>query len=91
MKPHRRGLAVLAAMLAATTAFADARDDYNRRNAERLHELFRLADANRDGVVTRQEATGSIELEARFDDIDVGRDGAISREELQHWLEAVFR
>lgn len=87
----RASTAIVVAALVSGVAFADARDDYNRRNAERFESLFRMADANTDGVVTREEAVGAVDLQARFDDIDVGRDGAITRDELTRFVEATFR
>jgi len=75
----------------STPAAADDRDDYNRRSAERYTAMFRLADFNRDNVVSQEEATGIIELQARFDDIDANRDGRITWDELARYIDARFQ
>lgn len=75
----------------STTVVAGDRDDYNRRSAERFIAMFRSADVNVDNVVSREEATGTIELVARFDDVDVNRDGYISWDELSRFIDATFR
>ncbi len=72
-------------------AVADDRDDYNRRSTERFVAMFRAADLDRDDVVTRAEAAGTIELEYRFDEIDITRDGTITRVELNRFTDANFR
>lgn len=81
----------VAALLAAPIALADSREDYNRRAAERFVAMFEMADADGNDVVTRREATGMVELEARFDDIDVSRDGSLSVDELTRFVETEFR
>ena len=53
--------------------------------------MFRLADLNKDNVVTVGEAQGIIELQAHFDDIDNNRDGEITSDELTRYVEATFR
>lgn len=52
--------------------------------------VFRALDADRDGVLTRQEALGN-QRGARdeFQSVDVNRDGAITRDEW-HWNAAAF-
>jgi Ca2+-binding EF-hand superfamily protein len=75
----------------STLAVADDRADYNRRSAERYIAMFRLADLNKDNVVTVGEAQGIIELQAHFSDIDTDRDGDITRDELTRYIEATFR
>ncbi len=42
----------LMAACISTHAVADDRADYNRRSAERYIAMFRLADLNKDNVVT---------------------------------------
>jgi Ca2+-binding EF-hand superfamily protein len=74
-----------------TLAVADDRADFNRRSAERYIAMFRLADLNKDNVVTVGEAQGIIELQAHFNDIDSDRDGDITWEELTRYIEATFR
>lgn len=80
----------IAALLAAPAALADSRDDYNRRATERFVAMFDMADADGNDVVTRREAMGTVELEARFDDIDVSRDGSLSADELARFVESEF-
>jgi Ca2+-binding EF-hand superfamily protein len=75
----------------STLAVADDRADYDRRSAERYIAMFRLADLNKDNVVTVGEAQGIIELQAHFNDIDTDRDGDITWEELTRYIEATFR
>ena len=53
--------------------------------------MFRLADLNKDSVVTVGEAQGIIELQAHFNDIDTDRDGDITWDELTRYIEATFR
>lgn len=72
-------------------AVADDRADYNRRSAERYIAMFRLADLNKDNVVTVGEAQGIIELQAHFNDIDADRDDDITWDELTRYIEATFR
>jgi hypothetical protein len=75
----------------STLAVADDRADYNRRSAERYIAMFHFADFNRDNVMSKGEAHGNIELEARFDDIDLDRDGNITRNELTRYIDTTFR
>jgi Ca2+-binding EF-hand superfamily protein len=81
----------LFAALVTTLAVADERADYNRQSAERYVAMFRLADVNKDNRVSQGEARGIIELEARFNDIDVDRDGTITWDEMTRYIEATFR
>jgi len=90
MNRHQWAIVLLAAT-ASTVAGASDRDDYNRRAAERFHAMFALSDVNQDQVVTRAEATGTIELVARFDDIDDNRDGVITAGELERFVAASAR
>jgi Ca2+-binding EF-hand superfamily protein len=76
---------------ASTMAAADDRAEYKRRSAERFTAMFQHADVDSDNIVSREEATGTIELEARFDDLDINRDGNITREEMMRHIEATFR
>jgi hypothetical protein len=83
----------IAALLLAGLSFAaaaDDRDDYNRRSTERFVAMFHAADSDGSHTVTRAEAAGTIELEFRFDDIDISRDGIITLEELQRFTDASF-
>ncbi len=81
----------LVAACISTLAVADNRADYNRQSAERYIAMFRLADANKDNVVTVREARGTIELQAHFNDIDTDRDDDITWDELTRYIDATFR
>jgi hypothetical protein len=75
---------VIAAMLAAGTAFAQAPADYIKRVADNYRAAFAVYERN--GVVTRAQVGGDLFLEPRFDDIDINRDGIITRAELERFL-----
>lgn len=90
MNLYRWYVALIATCI-STTVLADDRDEYNRRSAERFIAMFRMNDVNRDDVVSREEATGTVELVARFDDVDVNRDGNISWDELTWFIDGTFR
>ena len=72
---------------AATAVWADDRAEYNARAAARLGGLFQAMDRNADGVLTREESKGDLDLGPRFDDIDINRDGLVTREELDGYIE----
>jgi hypothetical protein len=76
-------------MLAAT-AFAtraDDRSNYNARAAADLVALFGTLDRNADHRLTREEATGDLNMEPRFNELDGNRDGVITRQELNDYIE----
>jgi hypothetical protein len=75
----------------STAASADDRDDYNRRSTERFVALFRAADVNKDSVVSREVAEGTIEPVARLNDIDVTRDGLMTCDELTLFVDGNIR
>jgi len=81
----------LAVIAFSTVAFATDRDVYNKRSAERFVAMFLAADVNRSDAISRADAGSSIELAARFDDVDINRDGIITREELTRFIDASFR
>ena len=58
----------------------------NRWTAEQLREAFSNADLNRDGQLSRQEASAVGGLSRRFDQIDTGKDGSISSAEFDEAL-----
>ena len=87
----RRWYPVVLLACLSTAAAADDRDEYNRRSAERFVALFRAADVNKDNVVSRDEAEGTIELMNRFNDIDVTCDGVITWDELTLFVDRNFR
>lgn len=90
MNQYRWYVALIAACVSTAVLAAD-RDEYNRRSAERFTAMFRMNDVNGDNVVSREEATGTVELVARFDDVDVDRDGNISLDELTRFIDITFR
>jgi hypothetical protein len=75
---------VIAAALAAGTAFAQVPADYVKRVTENYRVAFAVYE--RDGVVARAQVRGDLFLEPRFDDIDINRDGVITRAELERFL-----
>jgi hypothetical protein len=87
---HASRLMLITIALVSTLAVADDRADYNRRSAERYVAMFDMADLNRDNAVSRLEAHGTIELEARFNDLDVNRDDKITRDELTRYVGLTF-
>jgi Ca2+-binding EF-hand superfamily protein len=89
MRPILMGSAglLLLVMAAMPIVWANDRADYNARVAARLESLFQTLDRNADGVVTREESRGDLNLGPRFDDIDVNRDGILTREELRGYIE----
>jgi hypothetical protein len=50
-------------------------------------ERFDSLDANKDGVIDREEAAALPELEAAYDEVDTAGDGAITPEEFSAWEE----
>ena len=75
---------VIAAALAAGTAFAQAPAEYVKRVADNYRAAFAVYERN--GVVMRAQVSGDLFLEPRFDDIDTNRDGVITRAELERFL-----
>lgn len=49
--------------------------------------MFDRYDANHDGYVDLIEVMGSVDLQGRFNDIDVDTDRRLSRAEMQRWLD----
>ena len=49
-------------------------------------QLFERQDLDKDGFVDRVEARDSVDLQARFKDIDVDRNGRLSASEMQDWI-----
>ena len=46
----------------------------------------RADDRNADDRLTRAEATGDLNMEPRFDELDGNRDGVITRQELNDYI-----
>ena len=76
----------VACALCVTASFATDADDYLRRAAQRDVAMFSALDRDEDGHLTIEEVRGNIDLEARFNDVDINRDGVIAREELTRYI-----
>jgi Ca2+-binding EF-hand superfamily protein len=76
----------IACALCATASFATDADDYLRRAAQRDLAMFDALDRDHDGHLTVEEVRGNIDLEARFNDLDINRDGVITRGELTRYI-----
>jgi hypothetical protein len=83
--PRAATLVLLAVSVAH--AWADDKADYDKRAVARYTQLFQSLDRNADGVVTREEARGDLNLGLRFDDMDVNRDERLTTGELHGYLE----
>lgn len=83
---------IVAVLLAVSSvsAAADDRAEYNRRAAAADFATFRALDGNGDGLLTRDESRGDLNLGPRFDDIDINRDGVITPEEMRRYIERSY-
>jgi Ca2+-binding EF-hand superfamily protein len=79
-------LSIAAALLVASTAFAQAPADYVKRVADSYRAAFKQADRNGDGAVTRDEARGDLLFVPQFDAMDIDRDGRVTTAELERFL-----
>jgi hypothetical protein len=82
-------MAILLACFHLQAAAGD-RERYNHMASARYVRLFNWADRNGDGIVSRSEAIGSVELQSKFDDIDIDRDGELTWAELERYVLARF-
>lgn len=83
--------AIIAVLLLAPLLSLAAQEGVTGGAAKRprLAELFRLADADGDGALSRAETEkGLSRLASVFDAIDANRDGALTPEEIRAWLKA---
>ncbi|MGZ8155667.1 MAG: hypothetical protein ACXWUK_10245 [Burkholderiales bacterium] len=67
-------------------AAADAKDQYERRVAERYVTLFKSLDRDTNGAVSRREAQGDLNF-PQFDDMDINRDGIVTEVEMQRYIQ----
>lgn len=88
MRPRSISTALaLAGALAAASAWATDRAEYNRRVAERYVALFQTLDRDASGFVSRTEASGDLQFMPRFDDMDIDRDEKVTLQELARFVE----
>jgi Ca2+-binding EF-hand superfamily protein len=85
-----RTLCVILLALSWSLAIADDRADYNRRAAAADKAAFSQLDLNRDGTLSREEASSDLNLGPRFDDMDINRDGLVTREEFERYLDQTY-
>lgn len=86
----RPSIPALALLVAASAASAQQMPpEFAQRLGQSYRESFALYDANRDGVLTREEARGSNLLLAQFHEMDLDRSSAVTRAELERFLEAM--
>lgn len=88
-RPRAAALLIAAAMLVPLAACAQ---DGSRaqRFAAKAQERFAAADANHDGLISRDEAQqGMPRIAQHFDDVDTDHDGQLSREELAAYLKSL--
>ena len=82
-----RLVAVAAALtLYAQSPMADDREAFLRAAAQRDVTAFEALDRNRTGRLSLIEVRGNVDLEARFNDLDINRDGFITRAELTRYV-----
>jgi Ca2+-binding EF-hand superfamily protein len=84
---------IAAAFVLSFACAASAQQPQNAQRAEqmkaRMAELFKQADANRDGRLTKQEANGKMpRLYANFDAIDTDRDGYVTPQNIAAFAKA---
>ena len=65
---------------------AGLRHSLNKRAAERDVATFRALDRNGAGRITHEDVRGNIDMQARFNDIDINRDGVITVAELERYV-----
>jgi hypothetical protein len=56
-----------------------------------LTALFQSLDRDADGVLTRAESRGDLDLGPRFTDMDINSDGTVTGTELQRYLQQRYR
>jgi Ca2+-binding EF-hand superfamily protein len=71
----------LAAMTLAAPAFAED-DAHDARIAKRVDDVFARLDADKDGKISKAEASKGPRLSKKFDAVDADHDGFVTRAEL---------
>jgi len=85
-----RLLCALGLLVAAGAATAQqAPPEFVQRLQASYRDAFAQYDANRDGVLTREEALGSNLLLGQFAEMDRDRDGRVTQAELERFLAAM--
>ena len=59
---------------------------YKRHASQRDADAFSALDRDGDGQLTLIEVRGDIDMEARFNDIDINRDGIITGDEMERYI-----
>ena len=90
MKNLTSAIAAAATLFAAVPAFAQS-DDAKARIARRVDEAFAHLDTDKDGRISRAEASKGPRLSKNFDKVDADHDGYITRAELSAALERLAR
>jgi plasmid stability protein len=81
------GLTLALACSGQAVADDDLRSAYYQRAADHDRALFESLDVDRNGVLSRDETQGDLDLGPRFNDIDVNRDNLITADELRRYVE----
>lgn len=62
-----------------------------QKMAQQMQQRFTKADANGDGMLTREEAKAMPRVASHFDDIDANHDGQVSQEEIRAYAVAAHQ
>jgi hypothetical protein len=91
----RHARLILAALVAIATTTAHAQTGLGSivNQAQNAMKNFDIADKNRDGLLTRQEAEdGPVPfIRAHFDAIDKNHRGAVSKQDVADYLQSLHR
>lgn len=83
MKQHLKSIvAVTVLSVFSTAAFAGDDGDAKARAAKRVDEAFAKLDVDKDGKISRDEASKGPRMSKHFDTIDADHDGFVTRAEL---------
>jgi Ca2+-binding EF-hand superfamily protein len=75
-------LAAAALSVAALAAPALADDATNTKRAKHVDDVMARLDTNKDGKISKDEASKGPRLSKHFDDVDADHDGFVTRAEL---------